>query len=53
MLERDKNDFLYVFVEFYENGVIGMSMNSNVIILMSKKDRLIKVRDFRFISFVI
>lgn len=43
---------LDVFEEFYHNGVIGKSMNSNFITLVPKKDRSIKARDFRPIGLV-
>ena len=47
-----KEDLLKVFNEFYYNGKINTSMNSTFITLVPKKNRSIKVRDFRPISLV-
>ena len=41
-----------MFNEFYYNGKINTSMNSTFITLVPKKNRSIKVRDFRPISLV-
>ena len=47
-----KKDLLKVFAEFFLNGKIGICMNSTFISLIPKKDRSIKVKDFRPISLV-
>lgn len=47
-----KPDLLKVFAEFFVNGKVGTSMNSTFISLVPKKDRSVKVKDFRPISLV-
>lgn len=47
-----KEDLISVFHEFFATTVIGKNINSTFITLVPKKDRSVKVTDFRPISFV-
>ena len=47
-----KADLLKVFEEFYRNGKIGVNINSTFITIVPKKDRLVRVKDYRPISLV-
>ena len=41
-----------MFEEFHRNGKIGVNINSTFITIVPKKDRLVRVKDYRPISLV-
>jgi len=47
-----KNDLLKVFSEFYDNGIINACTNASFICLIPKKERSLKLKDFRPIILV-
>lgn len=47
-----KEDIMKVFVEFYENGIIGKGVNSTVLVLLPKKSNAKELSKFLPISLI-
>lgn len=45
-----KSDFIWLFEEFYRNGHVNSCLKENFIGLISKKEKVSKVKDYRPIS---